>query len=804
MLTEINFKRCYVNGNFAGVSTLEDGRAVLFFNGSWLASDGIRDEFQAAGVPCHSFGSGCVISSADLAGINSVVPGAVVDWENSPEYLARRAAAKGSRSAGASAPAVSTSDAFQVPGVDSVAALATVLGLLPPSVADDVKAWGVSVGAAVLDGSECPAVPESCSPLLVMPSFPPALDCYKLTIQAAAKDYAEKIEKGKDLCVSNQNSKLRTPLVKRYQLTTQYEKVNFYLKRLEDLNSKINNFTKEDEDYYYNEFLKLNALRLANLSEDCYRDNEHERISYCKEIKDSYIGIRNELGCFHCYEWGDPYLFRLSKLRDVHPQCSCIYFSRQILNYYITFIKNKMFEEIYTDDITSTSNNCVILSNMNIDSLVENGIPYIINREINFISYLGCVYFYCNGDNIDEIICNNINRIASNISNFKSGGYKGFIKSELVRVERIESEALPLFAYSKKLLQNEQYKSKIEERNIDYESYKSGSRESILSFLRLVLEDSSYPFSFDKEIRVDFSEKDTLVVEYQLPTLTDVPDLYYKELKRSNDWVKLPTSKLNSCYDDIICAIALRTIGEIFTFDSSHHITSIGFNGFVKMHNPATGIVEKKCLLSLLVNRETFSSLDLKHIEPKQCVKYLKGVFASKIHSYTAIQPIISINSDSRIVANKYVEYSSLTNLAEMDWEDFEHLVRQIFEWEFKDSGGEVNVTQASRDGGVDAIIFDPDPIRGGKIVVQAKRYTNTVGVSAVRDLYGTIINEGANKGILITTSDYGPDAYKFATGKPITLLNGGHLLYLLEKHGKKARIDLKEAKENLGNLSVH
>ena len=107
----------------------------------------------------------------------------------------------------------------------------------------------------------------------------------------------------------------------------------------------------------------------------------------------------------------------------------------------------------------------------------------------------------------------------------------------------------------------------------------------------------------------------------------------------------------------------------------------------------------------------------------------------------------------------------------------------------------EVKVTQASRDGGIDAVAFDPDPIRGGKIVIQAKRYTNTVGVSAVRDLYGTVMNEGANKGILVTTSDYGPDAYEFARGKPLTLLSGANLLHLLEKHGHKARIDLKEAK---------
>jgi restriction system protein len=56
-------------------------------------------------------------------------------------------------------------------------------------------------------------------------------------------------------------------------------------------------------------------------------------------------------------------------------------------------------------------------------------------------------------------------------------------------------------------------------------------------------------------------------------------------------------------------------------------------------------------------------------------------------------------------------------------------------------------------------------------------------------------MNEGANKGILVTTSDFGPDAYTFVSGKPLTLLNGANLLHLLEKHGHKARIDLAEAK---------
>ena len=182
----------------------------------------------------------------------------------------------------------------------------------------------------------------------------------------------------------------------------------------------------------------------------------------------------------------------------------------------------------------------------------------------------------------------------------------------------------------------------------------------------------------------------------------------------------------------------------------------------------------------------------------KTCFKSLKGIGSSKLSGISPIQPIIQFNKDDKRLIDHYNVIDNIdnsTNLAAMDWEDFENLIREVFEREFQSTGGEVRVTQASRDGGVDAIAFDPDPIRGGKIVIQAKRYTNTVGVSAVRDLYGTVSHEGATKGILVTTADFGPDAYEFIKGKPITLLNGANLLYLLQKHGYNAKIDINEAK---------
>ena len=206
----------------------------------------------------------------------------------------------------------------------------------------------------------------------------------------------------------------------------------------------------------------------------------------------------------------------------------------------------------------------------------------------------------------------------------------------------------------------------------------------------------------------------------------------------------------------------------------------------------------RACLLSVLVDRATFAAIDLARVEPKSCFKGLKGVSAAILHSLTPIPPVMEMDREDRRFVDAREVGSSIdasTNLASISWEDFEHLVRELFEKEFASRGGEVKVTQASRDGGVDAIAFDADPISGGKIVIQAKRYTRTVGVAAVRDLYGAVMNDGASKGILVTTSDYGPDAYQFANGKPLTLLSGANLLHLLERHGYAARIDVAEAR---------
>lgn len=259
---------------------------------------------------------------------------------------------------------------------------------------------------------------------------------------------------------------------------------------------------------------------------------------------------------------------------------------------------------------------------------------------------------------------------------------------------------------------------------------------------------------------------------------------------------ELSPKHLNELYETVIYQLCLSIIYELFEYVSP--ITSVAFNGFVKNIDPRTGQQIQPCILSVVTSRESFEALHLSKVDPRECFRHIGGISASKLHTVTPIAPIATTpTNDPRFVDSYSVvkDIDNSTNLAAMDWVDFENLIRELFESEFAIDGGEVKITQASRDRGVDAIAFDPNPVKGGKVVIQAKRYTNVVDVSAVRDLYGTVLNEGAMKGILVTTSTYGRDAYEFAKNKPLTLLTGNNLLHLLEKHGHKAKIDIVEAR---------
>lgn len=329
--------------------------------------------------------------------------------------------------------------------------------------------------------------------------------------------------------------------------------------------------------------------------------------------------------------------------------------------------------------------------------------------------------------------------------------------------------------------------------DLTIDDYKRGEASAVVAYHSMVLEASAYPDGFPQEFRVAYiAESKELVIDYELPTVGIVPETVECRYVKSKDTLEEKPRKLaeiKELYGDIVASIALRTMYETVASDASAHILVVTFSGYINTVDPATGKDISPYLISVRVTRDRFSEIDLARVDGKVCLRNLGAQMSRQPAEMVAVKPIIEFDMvDKRFVdgGNILADLESRPNLMDLTPFEFETLVSNLF----TKMGLDTKQTRSSRDGGVDAVAFDLRPVIGGKVVVQAKRYKHTVGVSAVRDLFGTMNHEGANKGILVTTSSFGPDAYDFIAGKPIELIDGGGLLYYLELAGIKARID--------------
>jgi hypothetical protein len=95
-----------------------------------------------------------------------------------------------------------------------------------------------------------------------------------------------------------------------------------------------------------------------------------------------------------------------------------------------------------------------------------------------------------------------------------------------------------------------------------------------------------------------------------------------------------------------------------------------------------------------------------------------------------------------------------------------------------------VEVTGRSGDGGIDGIGVLRVNLLSFQVLFQCKRYQASVGAGAIRDFRGAMVGR-SDKGLLITTGTFTPDAKREATrdGAPaIDLIDGDQLCDLLRE----------------------
>ncbi len=316
--------------------------------------------------------------------------------------------------------------------------------------------------------------------------------------------------------------------------------------------------------------------------------------------------------------------------------------------------------------------------------------------------------------------------------------------------------------------------------------FETNDPHSIAAYFTQVVDSSAYPDVFPRHTRCAFvPESKQLVVEIELPPYEAIPEWKSFKYVKPRDEISstpLPATQRRTLYSSVVSQVALRTLHEIFEADRTAKLETVVLNAFVSTRDKRTGQAVRPCLVTVRTTRDQFVGLNLANVDPAECLKGLSASLSRSPAELAPVRPVLEFNMvDPRFIEESDVisTLDSRPNLMKLTPGEFESLITNLFEA----MGLDTRATQASRDGGVDCVAFDSRPILGGKVVIQAKRYKNTVGVSAVRDLFGTMQNEGASKGILVTTSGYGKASFEFAAGKPLELLDGGNLLYLLKEH---------------------
>jgi restriction system protein len=273
-----------------------------------------------------------------------------------------------------------------------------------------------------------------------------------------------------------------------------------------------------------------------------------------------------------------------------------------------------------------------------------------------------------------------------------------------------------------------------------------------------------------------------LVVSWQLPPATVIPGLDSVRYVKSTDrWVERPRPAADSRkrYRQLIARCALRVAAELVMFDTARAYRSFALNGYVTGTEPASGLPRRVWLFSGVFDRTQLERTRIDLVEPLACVAAAGALLSARPDENAGITPLRlpeALTSPEAAVGGNDV----LATLREMDPVEFENLVATLFQT----IGFQVATTERTGDGGIDVEAINPDPISGGRVIVQVKRYKSTVNPSAVRDLYGTVTHTGAIKGILVTTSGFGPDSRSFAADKPLTLITGEQLVVMLRQQG--------------------
>ncbi len=209
-------------------------------------------------------------------------------------------------------------------------------------------------------------------------------------------------------------------------------------------------------------------------------------------------------------------------------------------------------------------------------------------------------------------------------------------------------------------------------------AYLDGEESAVIIYNEMLLERSEYPsleefkyLSYTNEDKAAFAqefklayvpESKQLVIDYELPAAKIIPtiaEVNYDHNKDEIQGVNRKPIEIEELYQDIVAAITLRTITEVFSADLGQHLDKVIFNGFVQTVDSTT----KKQLQTYLISvqaakdsfngihissvqaaKDSFNGIHISNIDKLTCLRNLGAEISSNLIAMHPVQPIVDFN----------------------------------------------------------------------------------------------------------------------------------------------------------------
>ncbi|EHH0850078.1 restriction endonuclease [Vibrio vulnificus] len=146
---------------------------------------------------------------------------------------------------------------------------------------------------------------------------------------------------------------------------------------------------------------------------------------------------------------------------------------------------------------------------------------------------------------------------------------------------------------------------------------------------------------------------------------------------------------------------------------------------------------------------------------------------------FNEYQPVVE---NGAFFDQRFIDYLSVNNdkLQDMHWRKFEEFTAECF----TRFGYNVELGPGSNDDGVDVRVWHPEKKDFPKYIIQCKRYKSKIEKLTIKGLYTDVLHEGAEIGLLVTTSEFSTGARKTidARGYPIEEVNRDNISMWLQE----------------------